>query len=174
MGIEPTTFSLPWRCSTDWATPALRPRPNLGGTAKSISWEWESNPRPSPYHGDALPTELPQHLCWPLQAFCILAKRAMGIEPTYQAWKASVLPLNYARARHLLYYIKKSSITKGFWSKNPAKNGPQSGAFDLLYKKEINFAIENPAARTGLKRWEALSPTRGCTQKRAMVALPYG
>ena len=29
---------------------------------------------------------------------CLLAsKRVMGIEPTYLAWKASVLPLNYTR-----------------------------------------------------------------------------
>ena len=26
-------------------------------------------------------------------------KRVMGIEPTYLAWKASVLPLNYTRMR---------------------------------------------------------------------------
>ncbi len=31
----------------------------------------------------------------------------MGIEPTYQAWKASVLPLNYARNKTALYYTKK-------------------------------------------------------------------
>ena len=54
-----------------------------------VSWGWGLNPRPSPYHGDALPAELPQR------------ERAMGIEPTYQAWKASVLPLNYARIHHL-------------------------------------------------------------------------
>ena len=28
-----------------------------------------------------------------------LVKRVMGIEPTYLAWKASVLPLNYTRMR---------------------------------------------------------------------------
>ena len=27
----------------------------------------------------------------------VLKKRVMGIEPTYLAWKASVLPLNYTR-----------------------------------------------------------------------------
>ena len=30
-----------------------------------------------------------------------LRKRVMGIEPTYLAWKASVLPLNYTRMNHL-------------------------------------------------------------------------
>ena len=29
--------------------------------------------------------------------FCSKQKRVMGIEPTYLAWKASVLPLNYTR-----------------------------------------------------------------------------
>ena len=31
--------------------------------------------------------------------FRIQKKRVMGIEPTYLAWKASVLPLNYTRMR---------------------------------------------------------------------------
>ena len=31
-----------------------------------------------------------------------LRKRVMGIEPTYLAWKASVLPLNYTRTNELL------------------------------------------------------------------------
>ena len=31
------------------------------------------------------------------QSFQALRKRVMGIEPTYLAWKASVLPLNYTR-----------------------------------------------------------------------------
>ena len=29
-----------------------------------------------------------------------LKKRVMGIEPTYPAWKAGVLPLNYTRIKH--------------------------------------------------------------------------
>lgn len=28
----------------------------------------------------------------------------MGIEPTYAAWEAAVLPLNYTRARELVRY----------------------------------------------------------------------
>ena len=31
-------------------------------------------------------------------AFWAIGKRVMGIEPTYPAWKAGVLPLNYTRA----------------------------------------------------------------------------
>ena len=30
----------------------------------------------------------------------------MGIEPTYPAWKAGVLPLNYTRERMLSYHRK--------------------------------------------------------------------
>ena len=29
-----------------------------------------------------------------------ISKRVMGIEPTYPAWKAGVLPLNYTRRSH--------------------------------------------------------------------------
>ncbi len=28
----------------------------------------------------------------------------MGIEPTQPAWKAGILPLNYTRRRHAIYY----------------------------------------------------------------------
>ena len=31
----------------------------------------------------------------------------MGIEPTYLAWEANVLPLNYTRARPELYGLKR-------------------------------------------------------------------
>ena len=30
-----------------------------------------------------------------------IGKQVMGIEPTYLAWKASVLPLNYTRILHI-------------------------------------------------------------------------
>ncbi len=33
-------------------------------------------------------------------------ERAMGIEPTCEAWKASVLPLNYARKEFLVFNFK--------------------------------------------------------------------
>ena len=36
----------------------------------------------------------------------IPCKRVMGIEPTYLAWKASVLPLNYTR----MHYISERPI----------------------------------------------------------------
>ena len=79
---------------------------------------WGSNPRhPEPQSG-ALPTELiPPHLArqegfepptYCLEGSCSILlsywrlwmvelERVMGIEPTYPAWKAGVLPLNYTR-----------------------------------------------------------------------------
>ena len=37
--------------------------------------------------------------CHSIMRASIRMERAMGIEPTCEAWKASVLPLNYARLR---------------------------------------------------------------------------
>ena len=56
----------------------------------------ESNHRPPPYQGGALPTELRERI------FCALRRRRSveretGIEPALVAWKATVLPLNYSR-----------------------------------------------------------------------------
>ena len=44
------------------------------------------------------PTELLTHIAF--EGFT-KQKRVMGIEPTYLAWKASVLPLNYTRMFYL-------------------------------------------------------------------------
>ena len=38
----------------------------------------------------------------------LLAKRVMGIEPTYPAWKAGVLPLNYTRV-HRAYHEHRNA-----------------------------------------------------------------
>ena len=47
-------------------------------------WVWaDSNCRPHPYQGCALPTELYQHIL----------ERAVGIEPTSSAWKAEVIAI---------------------------------------------------------------------------------
>jgi hypothetical protein len=37
----------------------------------------------------------------------------MGIEPTYAAWKAAVLPLNYTRVRvfHSSFHLQSKSVT---------------------------------------------------------------
>ena len=54
-GFEPPTPSLPWKCST----PELH-RQNLLSDSKVIylSGRRDSNPRPSAWKADALPTEL--------------------------------------------------------------------------------------------------------------------
>ena len=42
-------------------TSRARARDSITSTSFKTSWEWDLNPRPSPYHGDALPAELSQH-----------------------------------------------------------------------------------------------------------------
>ena len=61
-----------------------------------------SNPRSRPWQGRALPTTPLSH------------KRVMGIEPTYPAWKAGVLPLNYTRIGifNLLYNAQFRNRTR--------------------------------------------------------------
>ena len=55
----------------------------------------ESNHRPPPYQGGALPTELRERIVdRPRNA---MVERETGIEPALVAWKATVLPLNYSR-----------------------------------------------------------------------------
>ena len=41
-------------------------------------------------------------------SYVYLSKRAKGIEPSYPAWEADVLPMNYARKK---YYTRKLSST---------------------------------------------------------------
>ncbi len=62
----------------------------------------DSNPGPSEPQSDAL-TNCAIPTTHGLEGRCSIqlsyehTKRVMGIEPTYLAWKASVLPLNYTR-----------------------------------------------------------------------------
>ena len=78
-------FSSGWR--TDWRNHfVIRPS---GGYR-------DSNPGPSEPQSDALTScAIPTMFLY--RRFFALKKRVMGIEPTYLAWKASVLPLNYTR-----------------------------------------------------------------------------
>ena len=63
----------------------------------------ESNHRPPPYQGGALPTELRERetcsCCLDLlqTLYGRSVERETGIEPALVAWKATVLPLNYSR-----------------------------------------------------------------------------
>ena len=59
----------------------------------------ESNQRPLPYQGRALPLSYVGYDSPQIsgrQSQCQL-ERVVGIEPTLSAWKAEVLPLNYTR-----------------------------------------------------------------------------
>ena len=40
---------------------------------------------------------------------CNKKERVMGIEPTYPAWKAGVLPLNYTRIFHI-YFVYRFNV----------------------------------------------------------------
>ena len=48
-----------------------------------------------------------------------IVERAKGIEPSYEAWEAAVLPLNYARSRGGFYCGDGRSITAA--SKHPGQ-----------------------------------------------------
>src|SRR5690606_35631580 len=79
-----------------------------------LNWcsRMESNHRPPPYQGGALPTELRERvacngLCclyWCHAAAGGAMERETGIEPAPSAWKAEVLPLNYSRAVRCIWW----------------------------------------------------------------------
>ena len=43
----------------------------------------------------------------------VILERAMGIEPTYSAWKAAALPLCYARFRGGKGWIRTTELIRG-------------------------------------------------------------
>ena len=73
-----------------------------------------------------------------------LLERARGIEPLYEAWEASVLPLNYARAPKRLKSYNKHGRTKG-----EALGAAVSfcGVYDRRY---TSFTFFSGRLRTGL------------------------
>ena len=60
---------------------------------KEKSARRDSNPRPRPWQGRAPPTEPLAHFY--ITDWLFSREQVMGIEPTYSAWKADVLPLNH-------------------------------------------------------------------------------
>ena len=64
----------------------------------------------------------------------------MGIEPTYLAWKASVLPLNYPRIYN--YIIVKS----GWQDSNLRPPGPKPGALAKLSHTPFLFTLIRDAS----------------------------
>jgi hypothetical protein len=100
----------------------------------------ESNQRPPPYQGGALPTELREHGAtlasipekpdrnpvvltgtFQTSARCLQSmERETGIEPALVAWKATVLPLNYSRPGVLRFVPQlsrgfPSGLSPGWW-----------------------------------------------------------
>ena len=94
MGLEPTTFGTTIRR----ANQLHHTHHNEPGGIRTLDLRLR---RPLLY-----PAELQTHKTSSLELFILkpkllyfmaLRERVMGIEPTYLAWKASVLPLNYTR-----------------------------------------------------------------------------
>ena len=63
-------------------------------------------------------------------------KRVMGIEPTYSAWKADVLPLNHTR---MILLISKS----GWQDSNLRPPGPKPGALAKLSHTPISVVVRS-------------------------------
>ena len=59
----------------------------------------------------------------------------MGIEPTYAAWEAAVLPMNYSRRAHFLDDIIPDAVKKCN-TKNVAGISPPGGAYSENDYKE--------------------------------------
>ena len=58
-------------------------------------------------------------------------ERVMGIEPTYPAWKAGVLPLNYTREQQI-YYTYAVTWCQDFFKKISLSLFPEFFAFAFL------------------------------------------
>ena len=102
-----------WHIKRGYATAAkpCRHKKNprfIGGYL--FSAKWDSNSRPSPWQGDALP--LSHSRINKLKAF--VRERVAGIEPSYSAWKADVLPLNYTRRLEMMPGVGIEPTTHGF------------------------------------------------------------
>jgi hypothetical protein len=79
-------------------------------------------------------------------------ERAMGIEPTLSAWKAEVLPLNYARSQTRYPLFQKNLLTEERKSSAPIwKNFPFSleGAGFEPAKAEPSDLQSDPFDRSG-------------------------
>ena len=83
----------------------LKKKPITGFLLITESARRESNPRPSPWQGD---TRIFSPLLYRLSY--LGKKRVMGIEPTYSAWKADILPLNYTRTLVLCLIFEARTI----------------------------------------------------------------
>ena len=87
-GFEPANAAVKVLCLTAWRWPTIK-----GG-------QRDSNPRPpEPQSGAltncAIPTINQKLYLYFERSNILRSKQVMGIEPTYSAWKADVLPLNH-------------------------------------------------------------------------------
>ena len=59
----------------------------------------------------------------------------MGIEPTYAAWEAAVLPLNYTRERRLLHRDSRalSSRFRTMWARARPAKGREAMVHQLFF-----------------------------------------
>ena len=107
VGFEPTVFS-----ATNWRVNQLRYTHHIADSIESAG---------TPYWTRTSGLLLRRQLLYPaeLKAHKLLyikiapngaLERVMGIEPTWPAWKAGVLPLNYTRKIILLYVISINVI----------------------------------------------------------------
>ena len=100
MGIEPT-FSA-------WKAGVLP----IYDTRLLWSERRDSNPQHPPWQGGALPIE-------PLPHILFLMERVVGIEPTFSAWKAGVLPI---------YDTRLNGADEGSRTPTPKALDPKSSA----------------------------------------------
>jgi hypothetical protein len=64
-------------------------------------------------------------------------ERVKGIEPSYEAWEASVLPLNYTRDAFIVSAVKTRNLTLQV---RPTQLGKSTYFFERLRSKKRHFA----------------------------------
>ena len=76
-------------------------------------------------------------------------ERAKGIEPSYAAWEAAVLPLNYARAAVLLAMLaRKGNILRLVWRSVRRSMGGLTATDKLAYTAQ--GLARSPSPRTAI------------------------
>lgn len=103
----------PGNPSPDTLLPRGRKRKGEPRLAFSIWSSWtDLNRRPHPYQGCALPLSYMSTTCGINTRYL---ERAAGIEPASSAWKAEVLPLNYARLPTLAASTRRIACGQTWW-----------------------------------------------------------